>query len=75
VIGKDRPDKDNNIVILTKFVVTPDEALDFIEAVKKVKDAAQDGDGNELYSLVKTKVCLAFSLSCELSPLIDCESS
>ena len=45
------------IVILTKFLVSPDIALDFIKAIKLVKDSAKETDGNEIYSLVKTKVC------------------
>ena len=36
LIGKDRPDKDSDIVILTKFIVTPNKAEDFIEVFKKV---------------------------------------
>ena len=36
LIGKDRPDKDADIVILTKFIVTPNKAEDFIEVFKKV---------------------------------------
>ena len=53
------------IVILTKFLVSPDIALDFIEAIKAVKDSVKDNDGNEIYSLVKTKVC-HFHKSCSL---------
>lgn len=36
IFNKDRPDKDAEVVFLTKFIVTPDIALDFIAAVKKV---------------------------------------
>ncbi|KAK9903230.1 hypothetical protein WJX75_000328 [Coccomyxa subellipsoidea] len=55
LIGKDRPDKDADIVILTKFIVTPNKAEDFIEVFKKVKDAALKVDGTEIYALSKTK--------------------
>ena len=34
----DRPDKDAEVVFLTKFIVTPDIALDFITEVKKVRE-------------------------------------
>ncbi|KAK9845903.1 hypothetical protein WJX81_005612 [Elliptochloris bilobata] len=53
--GKDRPDKDAEVVFLTKFIVTPDIALDFIAAVKKVKAAALETDGVAIYALSKTK--------------------
>jgi hypothetical protein len=36
IFNKDRPDKDAEVVFLTKFIVTPDIALDFIAEVKKV---------------------------------------
>lgn len=36
IFGKDRPDKDAEVVFLTKFIVTPDIALDFIAEIKKV---------------------------------------
>ena len=56
ILSKDRPDKDADIVILTKYLVSPDIALDFIKAIKYVKDDVDGNDGNEIYSLVKTKV-------------------
>lgn len=37
LIGKDRPDKDADITILTKYIVAPEKAKDFIEAIKKVR--------------------------------------
>ncbi|CAL8465213.1 g4748 [Coccomyxa elongata] len=55
LIGKDRPDKDADITILTKYIVAPEKAEDFIEAIKKVKDAALKVDGTEIYALTKTK--------------------
>lgn len=36
LIGKDRPDKDAEAVILTKYIVSPDRGLDFIKAFKLV---------------------------------------
>ena len=36
MFGKDRPDKDAEVVFLTKFIVKPEIALDFIGAIKKV---------------------------------------
>ena len=36
IFGKDRPDKDAEVVFLTKFIVKPEIALDFIAAIKKV---------------------------------------
>lgn len=42
-LNKDRPDKDSDIVILTKFIVTPDKAVDFVEAVKKVCNSLHCG--------------------------------
>lgn len=36
IFGKDRPDKDAEVVFLTKFIVKPEIALDFIGAIKKV---------------------------------------
>ena len=56
ILSKDRPDKDADIVILTKYLVSPDIALDFIKAIRYVKDDVKDSEGNEIYSLVKTKV-------------------
>lgn len=38
IFNKDRPDKDAEVVFLTKFIVTPDIALDFIAEVKKVRE-------------------------------------
>ena len=37
LIGKDRPDKDAEAVILTKYIVSPDRGLDFIKAFKLVR--------------------------------------
>jgi hypothetical protein len=37
LIGKDRPDKDAEAVILTKYIVSPDKGLEFIEAFKCVR--------------------------------------
>ena len=37
IFGKDRPDKDAEVVFLTKFIVKPEIALDFIGAIKKVR--------------------------------------
>ncbi len=36
LFGKDRPDKDAEAVILTKYIVSPDRSLDFIKAFKCV---------------------------------------
>ena len=92
ILNKERPDKDSEVVILTKYLVSPDIALDFIKAIKLVKEdvkarsqpklcllvnvcisgskngffvVLQDSEGNQIYSLVKTKVrgCLV-SHSC-----------
>lgn len=40
LIGKDRPDKDAEAVILTKYIVSPDKGLEFIEAFKSVSVCA-----------------------------------
>ena len=39
LVGKsgDRPDKDAEAVILTKYIVKPDRSLEFIKAFKKVR--------------------------------------
>ncbi|CAL5220801.1 g2875 [Coccomyxa viridis] len=56
LIGKDRPDKDAEAVILTKYIVSPDRGLDFIKAFKLLKDAALELDGKPaIYALSKTK--------------------
>ncbi len=39
LIGKDRPDKDAEAVILTKYIVSPDRGLDFIKAFKLVSSS------------------------------------
>ena len=38
LVGKsgDRPDKDAEAVVLTKYIVKPDRSLEFIKAFKKV---------------------------------------
>lgn len=36
LFGKDRPDKDAEAVILTKYIVSPDRSIDFIKAFKCV---------------------------------------
>lgn len=40
--GKDRPDKDSDVVILTKFIVSPDKAEDFVTAIKKVSSVIRN---------------------------------
>ena len=39
LVGKsgDRPDKDAEAVVLTKYIVKPDRSLEFIKAFKKVR--------------------------------------
>ena len=36
LFGKDRPDKDAEAVILTKYIVSPDRSIEFIKAFKCV---------------------------------------
>ena len=45
LIGKDRPDKDAEAVILTKYIVSPDKGLEFIEAFKCVSACALEFPG------------------------------
>ncbi|CAK0783289.1 hypothetical protein CVIRNUC_006488 [Coccomyxa viridis] len=58
LVGKsgDRPDKDAEAVILTKYIVKPDRSLEFIKAFKKLKEAAMSlKNGPVIYALSKPK--------------------
>jgi hypothetical protein len=48
--------KQEKAVIVTKFVVPPDQCEDFIEEIKELKKSLKEEDGNEMFSVAKTKV-------------------